>query len=175
MGEPGSGWHVYSPQDVDLPDNVRRLHEETPALLSRGEVHVLVLGSRPGQSEVRIRSDEPETGARLSETALINAAIRELRLARQAFRPDPRACPPDRPVRWSGLLDRITPGGELMTFSTPGATSRHPGGELMTFSTPGATSRHPGGQIGLPDSPPPPSSSRLVSPPGHIQGLGEED
>lgn len=86
MAEQEPGWRAYSPQDPDLPDDLRRLHDEAPPPVPRGEVHVLVFDLEPGQSEVQVRAhDTAAPQARLSQVELIDAAIVELRLARRAF------------------------------------------------------------------------------------------
>ena len=86
VAEREQGWHTYSPQDPDLPDDLRQLHRDTPDAVARGEVHVLVFELEPGQSEVRVRVDPAaaeEDG--LSQARLIDAAIVELHLAQQVF------------------------------------------------------------------------------------------
>ncbi len=86
MADQEPGWRAYSPQDPDLPDDLRQLHDEASPPVPRGEVHVLVHEVEPGQSEVRVRVDDTAGAkARLSEVELIDAAIVELRLARRAF------------------------------------------------------------------------------------------
>ena len=86
MAEDEPGWRAYSPQDPDLPEDLRRLHDEAPHPVPRGEVHVLVFELEPGQSEVRVRAHPAQAAqAGLSEVMLIDAAIAELRLARRAF------------------------------------------------------------------------------------------
>lgn len=86
MATEETGWRAYSPEDPDLPDDLRRLHGERPHPLPRGEVHVLIPELESGQSEVRVRVHPTEAAQEeLGEVKLIDAAIAELRLARRAF------------------------------------------------------------------------------------------
>ncbi len=86
MADQEPGWRAYSPQDPDLPDDLRRLHDEASPPVPLGEVHVRILGLEPGQSEVRVQPHATEAAqAGLSEVKLIDAAIAELRLARRVF------------------------------------------------------------------------------------------